>query len=468
MPSRATNSSPLSYRQASSTARPASLLACLGLFIGFGCPGSAATKGKAPTQVTPNEVAPPELPPPPPPPPLPKLAPLGHVPDWAELDRYQRSITREDFEHQLRHCYARNDEAFTGSIELYGDRARIVRQSTDTEKGHYDLHYLTDRRKPVPSINRYWTPPWQLKAVKDPARPLAGLRIAVDAGHIGGDFARKEGRFYTIGDDTLPVTEGDMTLRTARILERDLTILGAEVMLVRPNAEPVTPLRPADLMGEARDWLRRGDPTRFLPGQLVETTADRLFCLSSEIRTRAVKVNDAQQPDLVLCLHFNAEPWRNPYRPSFTPRNHTHILINGCYSASEIAEDDTRHDMMRRILQRIYYYELPMADAIARTMKDETDLPAMEYDGIAGKSVNGNNYVWARNLLANRRYFCPVIFFEPYCMNNREVHARVQEGEYNGVREFRSGYRKNIYQEYADGITAGLVNYFRKVRGAGS
>ena len=430
----------------------------LGLAAGWTPEVYAATK--KPAEPTPVEA------PKPVPPPSPRLAPLGQVPDWNDLDSYQRTITKEDFEHQLRHCYARNEEAFAGKIELFGDFARIIRQSSDAGKGYYDLHYLTDRRKTNAGIDRYWKAPWHLSPVINDSRPLEGLRIAVDAGHIGGDFAIKEGRYYTIGEETLPITEGDMTLRTARILEHDLTLLGAQVFLVRPGPFPVTAERPPDLMGVARDWLRRSDATRYLPGQLVGTTADRLFYLSSEIRTRANKVNEAEQPDLVLCLHFNAEPWRNPYRPTFTSKNHTHILINGCYSSSEISEDDTRHEMIRRILQRTYNYELPMANAIARTMADETDLPSMGYDGVQGKSVNDNPYVWARNLLANRRYFCPVIFFEPYCMNNREVHARVQAGEYRGLREFKGPARKNIYQEYADGITAGLVNYFRQVRNA--
>ena len=97
-------------------------------------------------------------------------------------------------------------------------------------------------------------------------------------------------------------------------------------------------------------------------------------------------------------------------------------------------------------------------------MKSETRLPSFSYDGTNGMSINGNDILWARNLLANRVFMCPVVFFEPYCMNHREVHARLQAGEYSGLREFNGVYRKNIYQEYADGITAGLVNYFRARR----
>jgi hypothetical protein len=49
-------------------------------------------------------------------------------------------------------------------------------------------------------------------------------------------------------------------------------------------------------------------------------------------------------------------------------------------------------------------------------------------------------------------------------MNHRETHGRVQEGPYEGLREINGVYRKNIYQEYADGVTAGLVRYYRKTR----
>ena len=97
-------------------------------------------------------------------------------------------------------------------------------------------------------------------------------------------------------------------------------------------------------------------------------------------------------------------------------------------------------------------------------MARETRLPPFSYNGSSGKSVNSNSYVWSRNLLANRKFMCPVVFFEPYCMNNKEVHSRVQAGEYRGLKEFGGIYKKNIFQEYADGVTTGLVNYFRKVR----
>ena len=127
------------------------------------------------------------------------------------------------------------------------------------------------------------------------------------------------------------------------------------------------------------------------------------------------------------------------YRLGF---NHLHLLISGCYSRGEIQEDDTRFEMLLRILQRNYYEEVRLSDAISRTMKFETRLPSSSYDRTNGMSVNNNDVIWARNLLANRVFMCPVVFFEPYCMNHREVHARAQGAKYRGLREFNGTYQK--------------------------
>ncbi|MCB1061875.1 MAG: N-acetylmuramoyl-L-alanine amidase [Verrucomicrobiae bacterium] len=394
--------------------------------------------------------------------PLPLLAQLGAPPDWSQLDTYQRTITIDEFRHLLDHCYARKSVDYQDFIQIWPDRARIRRQSNHSEAGFYDLYFLSDRRKPV-TIDRYWKTPWQLPALPaNEHRPLLGVHIALDPGHIGGKWANEEQRYYKIGEDTIPVQEGDLTLQTAKLLEKNLVALGARVTLTRRALEPVTHLRPDDLAADARAWLVQRNN---LPSEaLIKKTAERLFYVSSELRTRAEILNTEIKPDLVLCLHFNASPWRNPYRPAFRSINNLHLLVNGCYSRSEIAEDDTRLEMLQRLLQRTYYYELALADEISKTMADETRLPSMGYDGNSGKSVNDNPYVWARNLLANRKFLCPVVFFEPYCMNHKEVHARIQAGPYRGLREFNGTYRKNIYQEYADGATAGIVNYFRRVR----
>ncbi len=392
--------------------------------------------------------------------PHPDIARLGTIPDWSVLDRYQKSITREEFTYLLNHCYARRESDYNGMIEIQFDRARIRKQSNFSAGGYYDLFFKPGAFAP-PSENRYWRSAVEHEALpKNNNRPLEGIRIAVDPGHIGGIWHTWDDRNFKIGKDTIAVQEGRMTLKVAEILARDLSALGATVYLTRHELEPVTDLRVEDLREEARSYLIR---KRKVPSSgMISQTAKVMFAISSEIRTRADLVNESMRPDLALCLHFNAAPWRG--RIALNAPNHLHLLINGCYSDGEIKEDDTRLEMLLRLLQRVYYEEVGLADTLAKTMQRETGLPHMGYGGNSGKAVIDNKYVWARNLLANRMFMCPVIFFEPYCMNNKEVFARVQAGEYEGLREFGGKYKKNIYQEYADGVTAGLVRYFRQRR----
>lgn len=393
--------------------------------------------------------------------PPPFIARLGEFPDWSVLDDYQHTITREEFTYLLNHCYAHSKEDYHDSITIQEDRVLILRQSNHPESGWYDLRFRQENHlsaKPA----KFWRSPVDLPDLEpNSTKPLQGVRIAIDPGHIGGKWVTWDDRHFRIGRDTIEVREGEMTLKVAKILERDLTLLGARVFLTRNGNHPVTEERVESLQEEARHYLiqRKKVPS----SSLIASTAKAMFAISSEIRSRGEVVNESIQPDLALCLHFNASPMSARY-PSFKSSNHLHILINGCYSKSEIAEDDTRLEMLLRILQRVYYEELELADEISGPMKDETRLPAFHYDGTNGMAVNGNDLVWARNLLANRVFMCPVIFFEPYCMNHREVYERVQQGEYDGLREIDGAYRKNIYQEYADGITAGLVRYFEKNR----
>ncbi|HEY2123763.1 MAG TPA: hypothetical protein VGH07_09235, partial [Chthoniobacterales bacterium] len=67
-------------------------------------------------------------------------------------------------------------------------------------------------------------------------------------------------------------------------------------------------------------------------------------------------------------------------------------------------------------------------------------------------------------LLANRLYECPVIYIEPYVMNSEETFARIQAGEYEGLRNFGGVMRPNIFEEYVDGVVEGLAAYFAQVR----
>ena len=225
------------------------------------------------------------------PPLVPIIARLGHVPDWSQLDPFQGTITREEFTYLLTHCYARSPADSAGLIQIQADRALILKQSNCPELGWYDLRFRTEGALSS-DVPRFWRRPTELDDLPaNSTKPLQGLRIAIDPGHIGGKWVTWDDRHFTIGSDTLPVKEGEMTLMVARLLERDLTILGASVFLTRESNNPTTGERVETLQEEAKAYLiRRGQ----IPSSgLIASTAKQMFAISSEIRSRGEIINNS-------------------------------------------------------------------------------------------------------------------------------------------------------------------------------
>jgi hypothetical protein len=390
------------------------------------------------------------------------LSPLADPPNWAEIEAMQESVTREEFERLLREIYAPKDAA-RELIEIAPDHAIIVQQFGRPERFIFRFAKDPASVRPAP---RYWRTRKEI-GTAPASRPLSGMRIALDPGHIGGEWARMEARWFRIGTDTIPVMEGELTLRTAEHLARRLTAMGAKISWVRRSLQPTTTIRPSDLFPVARDLLAvqgiaepRVTYSEFEEPErrdTIQNQAELLFYRMAEIRRRARIVNDQLKPDLVLCLHFNAEAWGKDADPSFVPHNHFHVLVNGAYSASELRLDDNRHDMLLRLLGGMTEPEIRLATIVAENFARTTALPPWVYTRDIAVPVNANPYVWARNLLANRLYRCPVVFLEPYVMNSREIWERVQAGDYEGERVVAGSLRKSLCREYADAVADGLA-----------
>jgi hypothetical protein len=390
-----------------------------------------------------------------------RMTPLASAPDWSELEQFQRTMTHDEFVQLLETVYAPDGVGPWINVE---SRQAVIQENA---KEKFVLQFASDRfdRKPIPRYGSI------ARSGATEEKPLTGLRIALDPGHLGGAWAKMEERWFQIGS-SLPVTEGDMTLRVAELLAPQLRDLGAQVDFVRSSPGPVTCKRPDSLAGEARASLQdRGisepaftysgpaDPAR---ETTVPWEAEKLFYRVAEIRARARIVNEKIKPDLTICIHFNAEPWGDPAHPALVDKNHFHLLVNGVYSQNELGYDDVRFSMLIKLLNRSFEPELAISEDVAQSIADATHLPPYLYTSPNAKSVGKTGYVWARNLIANRLYRCPVVYIEPYVMNSEEVFARVQAGEYDGLREFGGILKKNIYAEYADAVANGLKRWGAK------
>jgi len=336
------------------------------------------------------------------------LAELGLPPDWSQLDRFQNTLSRSTFLSRLETIYTKDDS--------WTEWITFDPSGKEVSLGPTALTFSKEDR-PAPGAIYSWKTREDL--APDRPLPLSGLKIALDPGHIGGDYAAIEEREYRWGN-TL-IQEGTMTLRTAEFLVPLLKKLGASVTLIRTKLEPVTGKKADDF----------GDP--------------RLFYRTSEIRARANLVNESIQPDLVLCLHFNGSASKIPELAQ-----HFHLILNGTYTASELAHEDERFQMLQRLLSGTITEELPLAREIAGAFNDLVDLPAYRYPANSPTSQMLANHpnIWGRNLLANRLYQCPVIFLEPYVMNSLPFIARFRRNP------------EDLYREYARAVAEGLLRYY--------
>jgi len=320
--------------------------------------------------------------------------------DWSALERHQRTITRAEFDHLLATVYCPSG-AFTNHL-AYSTNSVTILSKTNVL---FTLHFAQS----------------EISNLKSPIR-----RIALDPGHIGGEWAQFEDRHFVRGTDK-PVEEAALNLAVARLLKTRLEAAGLTVFLTRNDFKPVTDKRPPD----AR----------------------------ADIAARAQLVNREFKPDLTVCLHFNAVPWNE--RRDLVDDNRLAVFVHGNYLPGEVADDEQKFHLLSKLLERSHDTELAVTDAVARSLARATGLEPLPPSENA-VPITDNPYLLVRNLGANRQIHGPVIYLEPYYMNNRIVYQRLQLGDYDGEKKIGRKRYRSIFREYADAVADAILNFGHK------
>ena len=166
-------------------------------------------------------------------------------PDWSRLDAFQGTLSKGKFEQTLHQVYCPRVSWYQDWIKL-NESAVLIRKKRG-EDSWYSLSFSAGNQ----AISKN---PDVLFA--DKKNNLNGIRIALDPGHIGGQYSEMEGRHFAL-NGSFPVKEGDLALSVAVRLKEKLSALGATVNLIRDKNEPVTVLRPNDFADEAEIWVRQ-------------------------------------------------------------------------------------------------------------------------------------------------------------------------------------------------------------------
>ena len=388
---------------------------------------------------------------------------------WFPIDLYQGTITRQQFEQKLHNLYD-PFSAFTPYLDINDSRAVIYPSPTEWQIPQFVLQFAPPNQPRAPM--RWFRTPEEVRALSHPIdKPLNGLRVAIDPGHIGGPWAQMEER-STRYHGSLPVQEGDLNLITARLLKQELNAMGATVFLVRDSTEPVTPYRPEDMIDEARELLiahsTRGRNLRALPpddlnllfGHRLMELSEFLFYRCSEIIERGNRIRNNFVPDITITLYIDATPGSG--RGRVTSGNANIFFVGGAYTRTEMQNPDMQRRCVYKMLEGSSDIEAEVAADIAGVFTQRTGLGPVPYgdSGTTRAVIPDNPYVVARNLAANREYDGPVVCTEPYFMNNKTVYQRLLAGDYDGQRTFDGKKYGSIFREYADCVAQGLVKAY--------
>ncbi len=388
---------------------------------------------------------------------------------WFPIDLYQGTITRQQFQQKLETVYD-PFRVFPAYLDINDQRVVIYPTTKKTGEPQFILQFAPPDHPRAPI--RWFRTPEEMRALSHPLdKPLNGLRVAIDPGHIGGPWAQMEER-STSYNHSAPVQEGDLNLITARLLKQDLTQMGATVFVVRDSTDPVTPYRPDDMLPLARQMLfahlfhstelqslSPGKANLILGSRLTDL-AEFLFYRGAEIRDRGNRIRDNFVPDITVTLYIDATPGSG--RGRLTSANANIFFVHGAYTKVEMADPECQNRCVYKMVEGSSPIEFEVAADIASVFAQRTGLGPVKYgDSSTTREVIPNNlYVVARNLAANREYDGPVVCTEPYFMNNRTVYQRLLAGDYEGQRTFDGKKYPSIFREYADCVAQGLVKSY--------
>ena len=376
-----------------------------------------------------------------------QVHPLAPTPRWATLDRFQHTLTQQEFAALLR-----------GWFSPDGGMGKYLRLTPSCVEVYQDIE----------QTEFLWRMEWAEAAPlsqSPPPKTIAGLTICLDPGHIGGEWAKLEERWFRLGEDP-PIIEWDLNYLVALQVEQLLLQKGARVVWTKRTPEPVTSHRPETLRDAAMQMMLREGPRLSAdqpwdPATTLQAIARRsriLFYRAAEIRARAEQVNQQLRPDLTVCIHFNAASWGDPAKPELVPSSRLILFVHGAYTSTELVDEDMKFDLMRKLLQRDLGTELAvtraMGQAYARLWPQwppvaDQHTPNMQADPL-------NPYVFARNLLANRVFDGPVVFAEGPYMNARDAYPRLQAGDYAGQKNIDGQLHRSLFAEYAEAIVEGI------------
>jgi N-acetylmuramoyl-L-alanine amidase len=319
--------------------------------------------------------------------------------------------------------------------------------------------------------------------------PLRGLRIALDPGHMGGEFwDRKTGK-RVIHPDGRTLSEGVLNLQTALLLEKRLTLLGAQVLITHRSLGPVSAMSPAQL--PLKDFARRELRNSCLHSWFLNlirsysagprlyqafeaspefkkifssSSRDHYFISREDLDAR-VRIIDEYSPDLTLVIHYdtidrpgnvggiNSKGW-----------NRTKVYIPGTLTEEEFATREDRAYLFKHVAQPFSWKaSKDLGRAVVTEMSQKLGL---EYDVTGGgTSRQIEPGIWSRNLSLSRRLVGHAVsYLEVMHYNDAAEFERLTDYKYSLWIDGQEHPYSDRLTVVVDALETGVLNFLSTYR----
>jgi N-acetylmuramoyl-L-alanine amidase len=307
-------------------------------------------------------------------------------------------------------------------------------------------------------------------------KKLEGIRIALDPGHIAGDFetGKVEQKFleFRANDTTglkeeVKITEGILTWQTAMILKDQLEKQGAKVFVTRKEQDFTSFGMSYD------DWLstRKKTVLDSLKTALKITAAEHKkfmradkekffwdFFRDHELANRIRIINEFN-PDITAIIHYNVDEKNTDWLKPGT-KNYSMCFIGGGMTADNFKRTAHKINFLRLLLTDDYPESEKLSGLVVQEFSKQLDIPiATKKDATyldENCNASGTDGVFCRNLALCRAITSPLVYGECLYQDNIEECQRLSkcDKEVCGIKT------NSRVQQVANCYATAILKYF--------
>lgn len=361
--------------------------------------------------------------------------------DGRNFDQYQYTLTRDEAEEKI--CQMLQKDPEVAQFYTLSDDALIVYASEiDKKNNHAEFTlYFGNKEKPVTYFPLF----------DNPYRPLKGLRVAIDPGHFGKEYAKIEEKYVDLKPNLskgifnpIQFDEGTLSIITAKNLSKKLENLGATVFLTRSQPGETVYKEPFDQWRknnfnqaiermvayqqnpdlqkiEKNWWLTKAKPSEVFKSTYVYVDLER----------RAELIN-AFKPHITISCHYNLGGiYDKEGQTPGTDDDYSLFFVPGAFKKGSTKHEAfcqqslksprSRYEFIRLLVTNDLEDSIDLALICQKHCNKKLKLPTGDHcNYLKVLCLKDSPGIYHRNLTLPRLVHSPFLYPEPLCQDNYE------------------------------------------------